>query len=412
MAVTVNNVNEELIKFRRKAIWSFLRDSRFDAYTGDGYNQIITRVKDLEANGKQINIPLLDQLKGDGKSRGQLSGSEEALNNYGMPMWADWARHGVLFTKAAKKESAINIREYGTPALTSWTRRWRRDDMVDALLSIPTAAIPATYGQDPNGATTQNARVNGVRWGVATAGNRNSWLTGNNDRVVFGHLIANTVAGNVASSLANITTANDKMSAAVGRLLKRMAMQTTNMANWPAIRPYIIQDAGDQEIYVCFVGSRAFRDLGADSEMQNANLQARSRESMDPTKTNPIFTGAHLLKDGIIYREIPEIDQRFIIGINGTVAAPLGPLAATGAASIDVAPVFMCGQSALAYVIGQLPRATKRDETDYQFLEGMGIEMQYGVGKVAKDAVGNAGAIGTLKDWGMVTGFVAAVPDA
>ena len=62
MAVTVNNVNEELIKFRKKAIWSFLRDSRFDAYTGAGPNNIIQRVMDLEANGKQINIPLHDSV--------------------------------------------------------------------------------------------------------------------------------------------------------------------------------------------------------------------------------------------------------------------------------------------------------------------------------------------------------------
>ena len=284
--------------------------------------------------------------------------------------------------------------------------------MVDALLSIPTAAIPANYGIDPNGATTQNSRVNGIRWGAATATQRNLWLSANNDRVVFGHLIANTVAGNVASSLVNITAANDKMSAAIGRLLKRTAMQTTNMANWPAIMPYQIEDNGDQEIYVCFLGSRAFRDLSVDSEMQSANLQARSRESVDPTKSNPIFTGAHLLKDGIVYREIPEIDQRFLIGIGGTVAAPIGPLSGTGAGGIDVSPVFLCGQSALAYAIGQLPQTKRRDETDYQFLDGIGIEMQYGVGKVAKDRASNVGAIGTLKDWGMVTGFVASVPDA
>ena len=79
---------------------------------------------------------------------------------------------------------------------------------------------------------------------------------------------------------------------------------------------------------------------------------------------------------------------------------------------IDVSPVFLCGQSALAYAIGQLPQTKRRDETDYQFLDGIGIEMQYGVGKVAKDRASNVGAIGTLKDWGMVTGFVASVPDA
>ena len=407
MAVTVNNVNEELIKFRKKAIWSFLRDSQFDAYTGAGPNNIIQRVMDLEANGKQINIPLLDQLRGDGVSTGQLTGREEQLDNYGMPMWADWGRHGVLFNKANKKEAAINIREYGTPALTSWTKRWRRDDMVDALLSIPTAAIPPNYHVDPGN------RVNGMRWSTATPAQRNSWLTANGDRVQFGSRAANAVGGNVAASLANVGTTNDKMSAAIGRFLKRTAAQTTNIANWPAIRPYMIEDGGDQEWYVCFMGTRAFRDLSADPEMASANLDARPREN-DPLKTNPIFTGSHLQKDGIIYREIPEIDTRYIVGTSTTssIASPTGPLAGAGNGAVDVSPVFLCGQSALAYVVGQLPQAKRRDETDYQFLDGIGIEMQYGVGKIAKDKTGNAGAIGTLKDWGMVTGFVASVPDA
>ncbi|SDR10560.1 Protein of unknown function [Rhizobiales bacterium GAS191] len=411
MALTVNNVNEELIKFRKKAIFTFLRDSRFDRYTGTGPNYIIQRVMDLEADGKQINIPLLDQLRGDGVARGQLTGREESLDNYGYPMWADWARHGVLFNKANKKEAAINIREYGTPVLTSWTKRWRRDDMIDALLAIPTAAIPANYGQDPT-PTTPSARVNGIRWAAATSTQRNNWLTANSDRIVFGHLAGNLVAGNFSSSAANLSSAADKMSAAIGLLAKRTAMATTNIANWPAIKPYMIEGGGDEEWYVCFVGSRSYRDLSQDSAMQTVNTTARPRDSGDPLKDNPIFTGAHLQKDGIIYREIPEIDQRYIIGPTGSVAAPLGPLAGIGSAGVDVAPFFLCGQSALGYVIGQLPQAKRRDETDYQFLDGIGIEMQYGVGKIAKDKPGNAGSVGTLKDWGMLTGFVAAPPDA
>jgi hypothetical protein len=38
--------------------------------------------------------------------------------------------------------------------------------------------------------------------------------------------------------------------------------------------------------------------------------------------------------------------------------------------------------------------------------------MQYGYGKIAKAPVSGPGAIGTLKDFGVVTGFVAAIPDA
>jgi hypothetical protein len=403
MAYTVNNVNEELIKFRRQVTWTFLRGSRFDAYTG-GIGSIIQRVMDLAADGKQVNIPLMDQLRNSGVATGALVGNEEALDNYGMPMWADWGRHAVVFQKSSLKEAAINIREQATPALNGWTARWRRDDMVDALLSIPTAAIPPGYHTDPGN------RVNGLRWSAATGAQQNSWLTANADRVQFGAKVSNLVAGNVSGSLVLLTQAADKMSCAIGRLLKRLAMQTTNIANWPAIKPWMVRDT-DEEWFVCFIGSRSFRDLSADPEMQAANEYARWRDRGDPTRDNPLFAGSHLIKDGIIYREIPEIDARYVVG-TGSVQAPNGPLHGTGAAGIDCAPVFMCGQNAYAYVIGQLPRATSRDETDYQFLRGMGIEMQYAYGKIAKAPTNSPGAIGSLKDFGVVTGFVAATPDA
>ncbi|HVR10514.1 MAG TPA: DUF4043 family protein [Thermoanaerobaculia bacterium] len=402
MALSANNVNLELIKFKRKLTWTFLRESRFDAYTGDAPTNIIQRVMDLEANGKQINVPLLDQLRGTGVSTGTLVGNEDTLDNYGMPLWADWCRNAVLFNKAIKKETAINIRDAATPALQGWARRLRRDDMVSALLSVPTAAIPAGYH------VGAGQRVNGVLWSAATAGQQNNWLTANNDRILFGHLNSNTVAGNVASSLLTLAAATDKMSAAIGLLAKRKAMQTTNITNWPAIKPYQVVDT-DQEWYVCFIGSRAYRDLSADPAMLNANLQARQRET-DPLKTNPIFTGAHLVKDGIVYREIPEIDAYYIVG-GGTVTAPTGPLAGKGAAGIDTAPCFMCGQSAYAYVLGQLPRATRRKEDDYEFLDGIGVEAQYAYGKIAKAPVGSPGTNTDLKDWGVVTFFVAATPD-
>lgn len=393
MALTTNHVNNELIKFKKNVAYAFLRNGRFDPFTGSGPTAIIQRVADLAADGKQINVPLVDQLAGSGVATGTLVGNEEAVDNYGLPMWAAWARHAVAFDKNSKKESAINIRDTATPLLQGWTRRIRRDDMIDAFLSIPTATI-----QSGRNAGAGN-RVNGIKWSAATPTEKNNWLTANADRVVFGSQKSNLVAGNVASSLLNVDETNDKMSTAVGSLLKRTAMATT----FPQITPYTADE--DQEVFVCFMGSRAFRDLKADPAMAQANRDARSRESGDVVKGgNPIFTGSStLVHDGIVYKEIPEFDARLLLAAAGADPDGAGALPA-----VDVAPVLLCGTSALAYVIGQMPKPTRRDETDYGFLEGIGIEMQYGVGKVAKAPVGG----GSLKDWGMVTGFVAAKPDA
>jgi hypothetical protein len=70
--------------------------------------------------------------------------------------------------------------------------------------------------------------------------------------------------------------------------------------------------------------------------------------------------------------------------------------------------VFLMGQGALAMPWVQNPVPTKRSEDDYGFVKGVGIEMSYGIGKLAKAPIGG----GALKDWGVATCFIAAASDA
>jgi hypothetical protein len=399
MALTANHPNNELIKFRKDVAYDFLRSSRFDPYMGDDSTSVIVRMADLEADGKEIRVPLVTQLTGDGVGAGTLRGNEEQIDSYGMPLWADWARNAVANNRASNKESSFSVRSTARSLLRSWSKRIVRDDLVDALLSIPSSSIQAGRFNAPGN------RVNGIKWSAATAGNKNSWVTANVDRVVFGSAISN-YSTTFATAVANVDSAADKMSAAVGSLAKDQAKQTGVDPNNPGvyngrpkINPWMIEDL-DQEWYICFLGSRAFRDLKADPVMYQANRDARSREN-NPTKSNPIFTGGELVFDGIIYKEIPEITQRLL-------------LKGVGAASIDVEPFFLCGQGAMAYATGQMPRPTQLEDGDYDFVTGMGIEAQYGVGKIAKAplSAGAAATVGTLVDWGMVTGFVSGVANA
>jgi Protein of unknown function (DUF4043) len=398
MALTSNHVNNELIKFRRTAASDFLRKSRFDPFMGADSTSVIVRMNDLAADGKEINIPLVTQLTGSGVGAGTLRGYEEQLDSYGFPVWADWARNAVANNRAVNKESSFNIRSTARSLLSGWSRRIVRDDIVDALLSIPTASVQAGRLTGANGGN----RVNGVKWSAATTAQKNAWTAANQDRVVFGSAIAN-YSTTFATAVANVDSTSDKMSAAVGSLMKAQAQQSGVSANnpgtyngLPKITPFQMKST-DQEWYVCFLGSRAMRDLKADPTMYQANRDAREREGADPTKTNPLFTGGGLIYDGVIYLEIPEITQRLL-------------LAGVGTSSIAVEPVFLCGQAALAYAMGQMPRPTQLEDGDYEFITGMGIEAQYGVGKIAKASLFDSS--NTLVDWGMVTGFVSGVANA
>jgi hypothetical protein len=95
MALTANHVNNEVIKFRKQAAFDFLRSSRFDPFMGPDSTYPIVRMKDLAADGKEINVPLITQLSGPGVGAGTLRGAEEQIDSYGFPIWADWARNAV-----------------------------------------------------------------------------------------------------------------------------------------------------------------------------------------------------------------------------------------------------------------------------------------------------------------------------
>ena len=391
--LTSNHVNNELIKFRRQVISDFLRRSRFDPFMGDTSTSVIVRLADLETDGKQINVPLVNQLSGDGVGAGTLRGSEEQLDSYGFPVWADWRRNAVANNRAANKESSFNVRSTARDLLRGWGRRVVRDDLTDTLLSIPTSTIQVGRLQPPGNC------VNGVRWSAATTGQKNTWTAANFDRILFGAALGN-YSPVFATAIANVDAAADKMSAATGSLAKQLAKQSgvdpNNPGQYngrPKITPWEIEEL-DEEMYICFVGDRAFASLQADASMVSANRDARSRES-NATSTNPIFTGGALKYDGILYKNIPEITQRLL-------------LKGAGAAAVDVEPYFLCGQAAMAYALGQLPRPTTLEDGDYEFVTGLGIEAQYGTAKIAKAPLNG----GDLVDWGMVTGFVAAPPAA
>lgn len=393
--LTQNHFNNEIIKFRRQALTDFLRRSRFDPFMGDSSTNVIVRLADLESDGKQINIPLVNQMTGDGVGAGTLRGAEEMLDSYGFPVWADWARNAVANNRASNKESSFNVRSTARDLLRGWARRIVRDDITDALLSIPTASVQTGRFGNPGN------RVNGIKWSVATSAQKDSWMNANLDRVQFGTVTPASIPSTFAAAALLLDTTNDIMTAAVGSLAKQRAKQsgvsTANPGVYngrPKITPWEIEEL-DEEMYVCFLGDGAFRALQTDPTMYQANRDARAREA-NPENTNPIFTGGALLYDGILYKNIPEITQRLTLGTIGT-------------ASANVEPFFLCGQAALAYATGQLPRPTQLEDADYDFVTGLGIEAQYGVGKIAKAplAAGASATLGDLVDWGMVTGFVA-----
>ncbi len=380
MAGTTAQVNNKLIVFRKEITREYIRENLFSPYIGSELTAIIRVIQDLKKGGEQINVPLVARLKAQPVATGTLAGNEEAIDNYGFRAWIDWARNAVKLNNAEEQKSSIDLWAEARPLLENWGKELHRDEIIDAFYALPSEQPPAALGSNAG------QRVNGILFDTASAAQRNAWLSANADRVLFGGAQGNLVAGNFASSCANVASGMT-LSAATITKMKRLAKKAN-----PRIRPYKLKNG--REYFVLFAGSNAFRDVQTDTTIINANTQARPREG-DGLDKNPLFQDGDLIYNGVIIREIPEMDVRLPVFYQSA-----------GASGIQIAPVLLCGQSALAWCWGRMPTPTFLKEDDYQFFRGAGVKMAYGMAKVAKKDLS-----GNLKDWGVFSGFVAAQND-
>ncbi len=383
MANTTPSTNNKLVQYRKELIKEYVRENMFSPYMGSSINSIIRTIYDNKKGGEQVNIPIVTSLKGTAKSSGTLTGNEEAINNYGMRAWVDWARHAVATTDADEQKDSADIFGEAKPLLSDWGKELQRDEIIEAFASIPSESQPSGLG------STNGQRVNGITYAAATASQLNAWAVDNSDRVLYGNAVGN-YSGVHATDIAKIDAAADKFTSASVSLLKRVA----KLAN-PRIRPYKTKDGYDY--FIAFAPTTCFRDL-------KTSLATVQQNALPRSKDNIIFQAGDLEYDGVIIREVPEIDS-FVDNI--WTSSIDGNLKTGGDSSGRVAPVFFAGQSAIAMPWAKMPVPTFRDQTDYQWIKGAGVKMCYGVAKIfQKDSNSD------LTQWGVVNGFFSAPADA
>ncbi len=343
-----------------KFFMEYVRENRFKRYMGTDENSIVHIKEDLaKKRGDKVTFAAVNKLGGAGVTGNQtLEGNEESLDSRSMAVTIAPLRHAVAVTEWDEQKSAIDLRNTAKVALKLWLMEKMRDHIIRALASI-----------------------NGTAYASADATARNAWVVDNADRVLFGKLKSNYSATH-STALGNIDNTDDKLTPEAISLMKRIA-QTAS----PAIRPIRLNE--DEEWFVMFANSRAFRDLSVNSTMTQANRDARMRG----VESNPLFTGGSLVWDGVIIREIPEIEV----------------LTGVGAGAIDVAPVYLCGAQSVGVAWGQRTR-TSTQVSDYGFRNGVGIGEMRGIEKLIFGT--GSGDLDDYKDHGVVTGFFAAVADA
>ena len=366
MAETTLATALEKQKWINQYFAEYVRESGFAGYMGKSSNSIIIAKMDLqEEAGKTINIPLITRLTGAGVTgSATLDGSEEALGNYNCAISIDWRRNGVRVPKSTSYKTEIDLLNAARDMLKMWEAEKLRDDIIAALASVVTT-----------GDTTVNLAD-------SSTGNRDAFAAANADRILFGATKSNYSA-TFATGLGAIDTTADKCSVSMMSLAKRLAKNAD-----PHIRPY--KSKVGQEFFVAFHGSRTFRDLKADPVITQANREARPRD----VENNPLFQDGDLIYDGVLHREVPEIDA---VVSTGTYV-----LDGKGSGSCDVRPIFLCGQQSVGVAWGQQPTPRTDNLKDYQFRPGVAIEELLGVKKLAFNG----------KPQGIVTVYAAAAADS
>jgi len=382
MAITTPQANNKLVQYRKELIKEFVRENMFSPYMGDAPTSIIRTIYDNKKGGEQVNVPLVRSLSGAAKSTGTLTDQEEAISNYGMRVWVDWARHAVATNDAEEQKDSADIFGEAKPMLSDWGKELQRDEIIQAFMALPSETAPAGLG------SSAGQRVNGQLYADATATGLNAWAAANSDRILYGNAVGN-YSGTHVTDLAKIDVTNDRFVTDSVSLLKRVAKLAQ-----PRIRPFKTKDGYDY--FVAFAGTTAFRDFRASMDTIHADALPRSKD-------NIIFQDGDLMYNGVVVREVPEIDN-FVDDVWDS--GIIGNLATGGNGSSRVSPVFFCGQAALAMPWAKMPTPTFRESTDYQFIKGAGIKMCYGVAKTFfKEST-------SLKQWGVVSGFFSSPADA
>lgn len=351
--LTVQNWDDKY--FREYIGWN-----KFAKYMGTSENSIIQVKEDLtKKKGDSITFALVNRLTGAGVTGSStLEGNEEALDSRSHKLTVDQLRNAVRVPVLDEQFSAISLRNAAKPVLQDWSMEQLRDDIVEALGSI-----------------------NGTAYGTVSEANKDIWAVDNVDRVLFGAAVANYNVDHSAALLA-VDTA-DTLSAGMISLAKRKA----KLAD-PQIRPIRVREAGDEEWYVLLCNSLCFRDLRADATILAADREARARGI-----NNPLFTGGDLLYDGVIIREVEQIDV----------------VSGVGAAAIDLAPNYLLGAQAVGVGYAMRPN-TVTEVFDYEDKHGVAVREIRGINKLTFGS--GASDTADLKDNGVFTIWAAAVADA
>jgi len=370
MANTTIATGNRAQQFDSDVFLEYVRENQYSSYMGTTENSAIQVDEQLTKKpGDAITFSLIGRMTGANIGTGTLEGNEEAIGNFAHKITLGVIRNAFVINNFEDQVSAFDIKNAGRTQLKNWMMDGLRDSINEALHSR-----------------------NGIDYGTATAGQHDTWGADNLDRIVY---VGTPTTGDHTANLLTLTGGTDTLDSTVVSLARRKARTAD-----PRIKP--IRVNGQEEWFVMFCDPYAFRDLKADSVIQNAQRDALARGA-----NNPLFRAGDIIWDGVICREVPEIADYIDTATTGVwgAGATADSLKVGGAAGVRCGVCFMLGAQAVGVAYGKRLKTTT-DTREYGFVKGFGVEEFREVDKLLfQTATTNA------TDHGVVTVYCAAAID-
>lgn len=346
-----------------KNFWlDYQKELEFKKHTGKDHNKPIQYVNKVNKKGSKYTLSIIGQDDDNGRAgHEKLAGHETELEQFSHTVTTSHRRKAYELDEETKQESAIEQEKAVKPLLNDFCQEMQRKDIIDSLGMV-------------SNQKTFNTPLNDKRSVEATDVERNTWLTQNEDRALFGNDWGNTVSGDANASMAAVTLAAGKITAK--SLLQMKARAVTSRKGL-----YPTKVSKGREYYCLYLPTPLFDDLSLDETLLKLNTEARPRN----IDNHPLFQDGDIIFRGIIIKQIPRIDK----------------IAGVGATGIDLWPAYFCGRQSVAFVQNKLPKMTSREDADYSHIDGRGITECLGINKIQRDDGS------TLVDHGVLSGFFA-----
>ncbi len=275
----------------------FYQTNPFSMYAGTSNNNPIVMKEDFASKrGNGITFEFITALsKGSIVDRQPLRGHEDVLGEYGDIIYWQMRKKGISMHELDRDLAAIDLRKAAKGNLRTWADEDVKYETIDRLGDVGTNCD--------------------VPFDTATAAQKNTWVTNNSDRVLFGGARSN-YSTTFATAAANVDTTNDMLTRRNLSLLKRVAL-----AAKPRITPISVEKRANRRFFIAFAGPLVFRDFQNDAEDVTAKVSVIERNE-------GIFLGGDREWDGVILHEVDDMPIYTGIGNGGS----------------DVSPVYLLGQ--------------------------------------------------------------------